>query len=157
MYVGGTYTRLVYSWYQNIFHVIAVLIEFHAANEKSQMKTILKQDSTSKQRQYIVPVSNLKARKIKTLLSLPIHLAHHRFAAASVAPLLLNCCSAVALLSLCFHSAVAAVAPAVATPSLLLSLRTNTTAQNSWIQQQLTLELWLLERHYQIPDPIWNL
>ena len=30
----GTYTRLVYSWYQNIFHVIAVLIVFHAENEK---------------------------------------------------------------------------------------------------------------------------
>ena len=34
LYVGGTYVRLVYSWYQNIFHVIAVLIVFHAANEK---------------------------------------------------------------------------------------------------------------------------
>ena len=32
MYVGGTYTRLVYIWYKNIFRMIAVLIVFHAAN-----------------------------------------------------------------------------------------------------------------------------
>ena len=124
----------MYSWYQNIFHVIAVLIVFYAANEKNRTKTILKQESNSKQRQDIVPVSNLKARKIKTLLSLPIHLAHHRFAAAAVAPLsirccsvvdplLLRCCSAVAPLSLRCCSAAAAVTPAVATLSLLLSLQ----------------------------------
>ena len=86
------------------------------------MKKILKQDRNSRQRQYIVPVSNLKARKIKTLLSLPIHLAHHPIAAASVALLSLRCRSAVAplpllslllllllslLLSLRFRSAVA--------------------------------------------------
>ena len=34
MYIGGIYTRLVYSWYQNIFQMIAVLIVYHAANEK---------------------------------------------------------------------------------------------------------------------------
>ena len=67
------------------------------------MKKILKQDINSIQRQNIVPISNLKARKIKTLLSLPIHLAHHRIAAAAVAPLLLRC-----------RSADAAVSPAVA-------------------------------------------
>ena len=32
----GTYARLVYNWYQNIFHTIAVLIVFHAANEKKE-------------------------------------------------------------------------------------------------------------------------
>ena len=32
LYVGGTYARLVLSWHQNIFHMIAVLIVFHAAN-----------------------------------------------------------------------------------------------------------------------------
>ena len=37
-YVGGTYARLVDSWYQNIFHVIAVLIVFHAVNEKTGRK-----------------------------------------------------------------------------------------------------------------------
>ena len=164
MYVGGTYARLVYNWYQNMFHVIAILIVLHAANGEKRMKTILKQDSKSRQRQDIVPVSNLKARKIRTLLSLPIHLYHHPIAAAAVTPLSLRCLSAafapavvklslllspqqlfrcrsaVAPMSLrccsCCHSAVAplslcsrfcrsvaaAVAPAVATLSLLISL-----------------------------------
>ena len=34
LYVGGTYARLVYTWYKNIFRMIAVLIVFHAANKK---------------------------------------------------------------------------------------------------------------------------
>ena len=42
LYVGGTYARLVYSWYQNIFHMIAVLIVFHAANEKKQNENNIK-------------------------------------------------------------------------------------------------------------------
>ena len=59
MYVGGTYARLVYSWYQNIFHVIAVLIVFHAANEKTRKETILKKDSKSrKEDQNVVVVAN---------------------------------------------------------------------------------------------------
>ena len=110
MYVGGTYARLVYSWYQNIFHMITILIVFHVA-KKNTMKTILKQDSNSRQRQDIFPVSNLISRKIKTLLSLPIHLDHHIFAAAAVDPLLLRC-----------RSAAAAVAPAVYTLLLMLLL-----------------------------------
>ena len=32
LYVGDTYVRLVYTWYKNIFLMIAVLIVFHAAN-----------------------------------------------------------------------------------------------------------------------------
>ena len=32
LHVGGTYARLVYNWYKNIFRMIAVLIVFHAAN-----------------------------------------------------------------------------------------------------------------------------
>ena len=93
--------------------------------EKNRMKIILKQDINSRQRQDIVPVSNLKARKIKTLLSFPIHLSHHQFSAAAVAPLSLRCRSAVAL---AFAPAMApaispAIAPAVAPLSLLLSLR----------------------------------
>ena len=36
LYVGGTYARLVYTWYKNIFHIIAVLIVFLAANEKNE-------------------------------------------------------------------------------------------------------------------------
>ena len=102
------------------------------------MKKILKQDSNSRQRQAIVPVSKLKARNIKTLLLLPIHLAHHRFTAADFAPMLLHsrccrsccrschrscCCYDVAplLLRFRFYQSVApAVAPAVDTLSLLL-------------------------------------
>ena len=36
LYVGGTYVRLVYTWYKNIFRMIAVLIVFVAANEKKE-------------------------------------------------------------------------------------------------------------------------
>ena len=32
LYVGGTYARVVYIWYKNIFCMIAVLIVFHAEN-----------------------------------------------------------------------------------------------------------------------------
>ena len=47
LYVGGTYARLVYTWYKNIFCTIAVLIVFFAVNRKKSdlMKTIPKQDS----------------------------------------------------------------------------------------------------------------
>ena len=45
-----------------------------------------------------------KGRKIKTLLLLPIHLAHHR---SAVVPLSLRCRTAIATLSLCCRSAVA--------------------------------------------------
>ena len=118
--------------------MIAVLIVFHAGNEKKRIKRILKQDSNSRQRQYIVPVSNLKARKIKTLLSLTIHLVHHPIDAAAVDLLLLRCCSTIAPLSLCYRSAVAAlslhccyaaasvtpaVAPAIASAVAPMSLR----------------------------------
>ena len=69
-----------------------------------------------------------KGRKNKTLLSSPIHLAHHR---SAVAPLLLRCCTAISMLSLCCRSAVAPLShryrSAVAPPlSLLLSLRSRT-------------------------------
>ena len=42
MYLGGTYARLVYSWYPNIFHMIAVLILFHAVNEKKTEENNIK-------------------------------------------------------------------------------------------------------------------
>ena len=47
LYVGGTYARLVYIWYKNIFCMIAVLIVFHAVNKRKRnlMKTISKRDS----------------------------------------------------------------------------------------------------------------
>ena len=106
-YVQGTYKMLVYSWSQNIFHMISVLIVFHAANKKNRMKTKLKQTSNSKQRHYIVPVINLNARNIKTLLSLPIHLDHHRFTAAAIPPLSLRCHSVVTPLSIRCRSIVA--------------------------------------------------
>ena len=34
LYLGGTYARLVYTWYRNIFRMIAVLIVCIAANRK---------------------------------------------------------------------------------------------------------------------------
>ena len=47
-----------------------------------------------------------KRRKIKTLLSSPIHLDHHR---CTVEPLSLCCCTNIAPLSLCCRSAVATI------------------------------------------------
>ena len=38
LYIGGTYARLVYNWYRNIFHSFAVLIVFCVANEKTGRK-----------------------------------------------------------------------------------------------------------------------
>ena len=59
-------------------------------------------------------------------LSLPIHLAHHQFVAAAFAPLLFHCLADVAQLSLCWlcfcYCCWYAVAPAIATLPLLLSL-----------------------------------
>ena len=47
LYIGGTYSRLVYTWYKNIFRMISVLIAFLAENEKkvNMIKTISKLDS----------------------------------------------------------------------------------------------------------------
>ena len=46
LYVEGTCARLVYNWYKNIFHMIAVLIVFIAANEKKESdEKISKRDS----------------------------------------------------------------------------------------------------------------
>ena len=47
LYVRGTYARLVYNWYKNIFCTIAVLIVFFAVNGKNRnlMKTISKRES----------------------------------------------------------------------------------------------------------------
>ena len=90
MYVGGTYARLVYSWYRFIFRTFAVLIVVHAANEKTGRKQDLKKGA--KQR-----------KDIKTLLSLPIHLAQHR---STVEPLSLRSFPDIATLSLCCRSAV---------------------------------------------------
>ena len=44
LYIGGTYARLLYTWYTNIFHMIAVLIIFLSVGEKNVMKTISKRD-----------------------------------------------------------------------------------------------------------------
>ena len=107
LYVGGTYARLVYNWYRNIFHAFAVLIVFHAANEKTGRK----QDKKREQN---------KGRKIETLLSSPIHLAHH---CSTVEPVSLSCHTDIATLSLCCRSAVALLShryrSAVARPLLV--------------------------------------
>ena len=124
----------MYNWYQKCFLAIAVLIVFHSANEKNRRQ----QDYNKTANQ---------ERKIKTLLSLPIHLAHHRSTIAplslrcpsGVAPLLHRYCTAIVPLSLCryrsaavalllrccrtaivpvlLHCRSASVAPAVATQS----------------------------------------
>ena len=37
LYVGGTYERLVYTWYKNVFRMIALLIVFLEANKKKRI------------------------------------------------------------------------------------------------------------------------
>ena len=61
-----------------------------------------------------------KGRKIKTLLSSPIHLAHHR---STVAPLSLRYCSAVAPILLRCRSVVAPLPQRYFTATVPLSLR----------------------------------
>ena len=108
--------------------------------KKNRMKKILKQDINSRQRKDIVPVSNLKARKI----TLCCRCQSTWLIIDSLLLLSLRCCSVVALLSLCCCSAgtllpllllrcrccrscycyavTAAIVPAVTTLSLLLLL-----------------------------------
>ena len=79
----------------NFFHVIAVLIVFHAASEKNRKKTILKQDSKSrKEYQNFVVIANPPG-----FWSLNCR--------SAVAPLLLRCRSAVSPLLLRYCSIVA--------------------------------------------------
>ena len=98
----------MYNWYRNIFHAFAVLIVFHAANKKKLEENKIKTREKNKE------------RKIKTLLSSPIHLDHHR---STVEPLSLRCRPDIATLSLCCRSAVTTLlhryCSAVATPLLL--------------------------------------
>ena len=49
--MGGTYARLVYTWYKNISHMTAVLIVFLAVNENKRnlMKTMSKRDSDERE------------------------------------------------------------------------------------------------------------
>ena len=129
MYVGGTYARLVYNWYQNIFHAFAVLIVFHAANEKTEENKIKTRQQIKKGRSkrccrhqstwlIIAPLS-YRYRSAVALLSLRCRTAitplSFRCRYAAVAPLLRCCRTAIAPLLLYCRSA--AVAPAVATLS----------------------------------------
>ena len=110
----------MYSWYQNIFHVIAVLIVFHAANGENRKKIILKQDNKSRKGdQNVVVVANppgsssLRCRTAIAPLS-------HRYRYAVAPPLSLCCCAAAAPLS---HRYRSTVDPLL---SLLMSLRSRT-------------------------------
>ena len=85
LYVGGTYAKLVYTWYKNIFRMIEVLILFYAANG-AKMNLMKKNHNKTGTRQIwdSVTVGNPKASKINTLLSFPIHWARCWSAAASI-------------------------------------------------------------------------
>ena len=93
---------LVYTGYKHILCMIEVLIVFLAMNKNNgtQWKNYQNETAT-RQRQDSVTVSNAIARKMNTLLSLPIHLGRHQAAAASVvvsdplyaSSILRNCCS----------------------------------------------------------------
>ena len=120
MYVGVTYARLVYNWYQNIFYAIAVLIVFHAANEKPEEKKNKTRQQIKKGRSelccrcqstwlIIAPLSQryrsdvapllLSCRSVDALLS-------HRYC-TTIVPLLLHCCcSVVTLLLHRYHTAI---------------------------------------------------
>ena len=85
LYVGGTFARLVYIWCKNIFRKIAVLILFHSADGWKWIWWKQHQNKTAtRHRQDSVTVSNLKASKINTMLSLTIHQACSWSSAASV-------------------------------------------------------------------------
>ena len=85
LYVEGTYERLVYTWYKNIFRMIAVLIFSLAVNRKKGIWWKKYQNETAtRQRQDSVTVSGTIARKINTLSSFPIHWGRPQSAAASV-------------------------------------------------------------------------
>ena len=135
----------MYRWYQNIFHVIVVLIVYHAANKKKQMKIILKQDSKSRKEYQNANQPGSSSNICRCCRSVVAPLLHryrsfchsvvspmsHRYCTA-IAPLSLHCCSAVTPVSLRYRSSVAllplfwrfcrSVAAAVSTLSLLLSL-----------------------------------
>ena len=89
------------------FYAIAVLIVFHVANEKTRRK----QDKNK---------TAYQERKIKTLLLLPIHLAHHR---SAVARLLLRCCSVVAPMPHRYRTAIARLSHRYRSAVAPLSLR----------------------------------
>ena len=85
LYVGRTYERLVYTWYRNIFRMIAELIVFLAANVKKGIWWKKYQKITAnRQRQNSVTVGNLIANKINTMLLLSNHQAWRQSAATSV-------------------------------------------------------------------------
>ena len=54
LYIGGTYARSVYTWYINIFRMIAVLIIFFAAKKKEsdEKKSKLNSDKTETRQCY---------------------------------------------------------------------------------------------------------
>ena len=49
LYMGDTYARLVYNWYNSIFHMIAVLMFYFAANRGGKSD---KNNIKTRQRQY---------------------------------------------------------------------------------------------------------
>ena len=61
--MGGTYARLVYTWYKNIFHMISVLIVFLAANEKSNQMKKYQNYTATRQKRDSVTISDAKAKK----------------------------------------------------------------------------------------------
>ena len=99
---------------QICFSRVCSTIVFHATTKKLEEKKIKTREQN-------------KGRKIKTFLSSPIHLAHHR---STVEPLSLRCCTDIATLSFCCRSAAATLShrycSAVA-PPLLLRCRTAVT------------------------------
>ena len=80
----------MYNWYQNIFHAIAVLIVFHAANEKPEENKIETRQQIKKGRS-----KHCCCRQSTWIIIAPLS---HRYCSA-VAPLSLRCCSVVAPLS----------------------------------------------------------
>ena len=79
----------------------------------------------------IKPRQQNKGRKIKTLLSSPIHLAHHRYTVAplslryrsTIAPLSLRCRTDIATVSPCYRSAVAPLSFRCRSAAVALLLR----------------------------------
>ena len=69
LYVGGTYARLVYTWYKSIFRMIVVLIVFLALNgEKRNLIKQYQNETVTIQIQDSVAVGDAISRKINTPL-----------------------------------------------------------------------------------------
>ena len=127
LYVGRTYTSLVYSWYQNIFHRIAVLVLFYAENKKNPDENNIADSDDPPLSTDIAMLPQRCRSTVAPLLSLLMWLHSHSCYCLrcqySVIPLSLRCSSAITPQSLRSRSAVAPLSLRCRSAVAPLSLR----------------------------------